>query len=161
MKAIIIFYDGKSLSQENAVALARRIHEYTESRTGSIHIDSISDHEITKLITEVGINAANTRGVVLEAKAEPEMTPADHAVVYVGTMFKSPLAKGTANFVSALSQKLWNIRTYPSKEDPNRELTNAIHILTEENISVSKSLLEKYHFTVETFSAIRELSKLL
>lgn len=92
---------------------------------------------------------------------ESELTPADKAVIYVGTVLNPYLGSNykTENFVAKLAEKITEVKNRDDSEA--REFMNAIFILSQEDLKISKSILKKYKLDENKIRIIKRLYNLI
>jgi len=153
MKAIVILYNGEKPS----IATVTNIAQAVAVNCNATQIDPVvmDEDDIAKiLVKSVGRTAHNK--VDKEALKE-QITPEDNALIVVGKIFTVSLMSGSDfAFYKALIAKTAEIAENHSA-DPNNVLKNALHILSRENLVVSKKLLKEFHFNARRLEMIKQI----
>lgn len=87
-----------------------------------------------------------------------ERTPEDEAVIYIGTLLEKDLKEpfDGYKFFRAVLNKIDEIKIHFSEEEHKR-LMNALFILSQEDLEVSRKLLKKYHFSQEKILILKKV----
>lgn len=153
MKAIVILYDG----EEPSVAAVTNIAQVVAINCKASQVDPVvmNEDDIAKiLVKSVGRVARNK---VEKEPLKEQITPEDNALIVVGKIFAvSLMSSSDLLFYRALVAKTAEIAENHSA-DPNNVLKNALHILSRENLVVSKELLKKYHFNAKKLGMIKQV----
>lgn len=143
MKAMIVYYRGE-------------INDFDVAKiTAAFPVDAdvvgaatLSDNEVATAIAKV---------VPFEAKREEaELTPEDNAAVLIGTILADSIANYNAsNFVKDILAKVEKCKRNPGKKE-NKAFMNALFILSNEDLRISKGLLDKYGLDPEKIAIIKK-----
>lgn len=87
-----------------------------------------------------------------------ETTPEDKAVIYIGTLLEKDLKEpfDGYKFFRAVLNKIDEVKIHFSEEEHKR-LMNALFILSQEDLEVSRKLLKKYHFSQEKILILKKV----
>ena len=143
MKAIIVYYRGE-------------INNYDVMKiTTAFPVDADVVGAATLSNDEVA--AAVAKVVPFEAKKEEvELTPEDNAAILIGTIFADSIANYNAsNFVKDILAKVEKCKRNPGKKE-NKAFMNALFILSNEDLRISKGLLDKYGLDPEKIAIIKK-----
>lgn len=153
MKAIVILYDG----EEPSIAAVTNIAQAVAINCEASRVDPVvmNEDDIAKILVK-SVGRAVHNKVEKEALKE-EITPEDNALIVVGKIFAVSLMSGSdLLFYRALVAKTAEIAENHSA-DPNNVLKNALHILSRENLVVSKKLLKEFHFNERRLEMIKQV----
>lgn len=103
------------------------------------------------------VAAAVAKVVPFEAKKEEiELTPEDNAAILIGTTLADSIANYNAsNFVKDILAKVEKCKRNPGKKE-NKAFMNALFILSNEDLRISKGLLDKYGLDPEKIAIIKK-----
>jgi hypothetical protein len=150
-RMIVISYYG-SPSPEMIEYLSEVIAT-REPRIENVEIFDYNASDVAKIVSKDALEKSSTKppyGVVCD-----DLTPEDHAVVYIGTIMRNELANyNTNNFISSLITRINEASVHPENED-SRKFMNALFILSKEHLIVSRRVLAKYHMTQQKLDVIR------
>lgn len=92
------------------------------------------------------------------ASTQEQMTPEDEAVVYIGILLEKDLKEpfDGYKFFRAVLNKIDEVKIHFSEEEHKR-LMNALFILSQEDLEVSRKLLKKYHFSQEKILILKKV----
>lgn len=143
MKAMIVYYRGE-------------INDFDVAKiTAAFPVDAdvvgaatLSDNEVATAVAKV---------VPFEAKKEEvELTPEDNAAILIGTTLADSIANYNAsNFVKDILAKVEKCKRNPGKKE-NKAFMNALFILSNEDLRISKGLLDKYGLDPEKIAIIKK-----
>lgn len=153
MKAIVILYDG----EEPSIAAVTNIAQVVAINCKASRVDPVvmNEDDIAKILVKSVGRAARNKAE--EKTLDKEMTPEDNALIVVGKMFYVSLAShNDFVFYRALISKVAEI-SENHHADPNNVLKNALHILSRDNLIVSKELLKKYYFDAKKLGMIKQV----
>lgn len=146
MKAIVIYCNNSHLYDDQIVRLAKSLQAIGIACKGITQVD---DKELAKAVLNVDVTT--------EPKdVSDELTPEDNAIVFLGTMFKSQLKKERHVFVAAVVNSINKALCNPTA-DVNRQLINAMFILSQQDLNVSKRILSEYNFDNDKIAAVRDI----
>lgn len=150
-RAIILIFEGTEVSEETLDVIASAISAQCNTMT----VDNFvySSKEIADAIMKSDLKCSGTKPApVIEEKRTAE----DEAIIYIGTIMEEDLKKPFNKY--ALSGAIINkIKNYaPGSEDATRFI-NALFILSQENLEVSRSLMKKYHFSIEKIAIFKKV----
>lgn len=139
IKAILIIYNGEDLNE----GIVSVIAENMRTMTNATNVDVFS------------LDKVDSVNPTLEDDA---MTPEDKAVVLIGTMMKNQLSSNpsTFEFAKELLHKIEVARNRANSKN-NRAFINALFILSQEDLRISRHLLEKYHLNEELIRVIKSI----
>jgi len=143
MKAMIVYYRGE-------------INDFDVTKiTAAFPVDADVVGAATLSNDEVA--AAVARVVPFEAKKEEvELTPEDNAAILIGTTLADSIANYNAsNFVKDILAKVEKCKRNPGKKE-NKAFMNALFILSNEDLRISKGLLDKYGLDPEKIAIIKK-----
>lgn len=143
MKAMIVYYRGE-------------INDFDVAKiTAAFPVDADVVGAATLSNDEVA--AAVAKVVPFEAKKEEvELTPEDNAAILIGTVLADSIANYNAsNFVKDILAKVEKCKRNPGKKE-NKAFMNALFILSNEDLRISKGLLDKYGLDPEKIAIIKK-----
>lgn len=143
MKAMIVYYRGE-------------INDFDVAKiTAAFPVDADIVGAATLSNDEVA--AAVAKVVPFEAKKEEvELTPEDNAAILIGTALADSIANYNAsNFVKDILAKVEKCKRNPGKKE-NKAFMNALFILSNEDLRISKGLLDKYGLDPEKIAIIKK-----
>lgn len=155
-RAIILLFEGNEVPIDVIGSIGTEVGTAVNA-SGDVTSFVFSAAEIAKAIL-----GGESKVIHFEKPAVEAESPADEAMIYLGNLFKSELEKTpTVHAKRTLASAILNkINANPASED-SRRITNALHILSEENLDVSKAIMKKYHFTPEKIAVIKKTYNLL
>jgi hypothetical protein len=152
-RALVIIYTGEEVKEDVLATIAAYLEQYGNNVTDAVAFDA---QEIGKIMLResncvIG-NMGKKNPVVQEAQ-----TPEDEAVVFIGTTMKEELGSDYTDkmFVASLIDRIRRAKKYPTKT-ANREFMNALFILSQEDLKISASLMERYNLNPDKLAIIRE-----
>ncbi len=149
MRSLVFLYDGNTPSRQVIGDFAFRLS---------------TECVATNVQAFVGDDKAIAESIIKNVKAEAdvaieeEMTAADKAVVFIGETFRDILSHDYTKmgFILELTRMMFQARKHPGVSK-NKALMNALFILSQEDLKISKSLLEQYHLDEEKLLVIKEI----
>lgn len=149
-RAILLIYTGDQISQETIETIAAVIGAQCDTE----RIDNFvySAEEIAAAIMQ------GKRADVATVKPKTQqLTPEDEAVVFIGNVMKDALEApfDGYNLFKELMLKIDELRNSENTE-MRKQFMNALFILSQENLVISKSLMKKYHFSQEKLMTIKK-----
>lgn len=92
-----------------------------------------------------------------EEKPHECKTPEDNAAVFVGNLMRKELGDDFTRqfFVASLIDRIRKARKHPSNQ-LNREFLNALFILSQPDLNLSKTILEETHLDPDRIAIIRD-----
>ena len=154
-RAVLIIFDGTELPATAIDTIANHIANI--ANTEKVDTFTYSAKEIAAAIMS---NVGKIEVASVEQKRE-ERTPEDQAIIFIGTIMKDALEAPFDGYVlfKALVNKIDELRngliTTAGKEAYD-QFMNALFILSQENLVISKSLMKKYHFSQEKIATIKK-----
>lgn len=131
--------------------------------TDSVECFQFNEDEMASAVAGAILLHAMTGGEPLQhaAHQEEEKTPEEQAVIYVGTVMKDELSKPwePEEFIAALTQKIREARI--ADNDESRRFMDALFILSQEDLIVSRGLLKKYKLNEKKILLIKRIYNLL
>lgn len=154
-RAVLIIFDGTELPTTAIDTIANHIANI--ANTEKVDTFIYSAKEIASAIMS---NVEKTEVASIEPKRE-ERTPEDQAIIFIGTVMKDALEAPYDGYVlfKALINKIDELRNdliTSSGKKAYDQFMNALFILSQENLVVSKSLMKKYHFSQEKITTIKK-----
>jgi len=143
MKAMIVYYRGE-------------INDFDVAKiTAAFPVDA--DVVGAAILSNDEVAAAVAKVVPFEAKKEEiELTPEDNAAILIGTTLADSIANYNAsNFVKDILAKVEKCKRNPGKKE-NKAFMNALFILSNEDLRISKGLLDKYGLDPEKIAIIKK-----
>jgi len=143
MKAMIVYYRGE-------------INDFDVAKiTAAFPVDA--DIVGAAILSNDEVAAAVAKVVPFEAKKEEiELTPEDNAAILIGTTLADSIANYNAsNFVKDILAKVEKCKRNPGKKE-NKAFMNALFILSNEDLRISKDLLDKYGLDPEKIAIIKK-----
>jgi hypothetical protein len=143
MKAMIVYYRGE-------------INDFDVAKiTAAFPVDA--DVVGAAILSNDEVAAAVAKVVPFEAKKEEiELTPEDNAAILIGTTLADSIANYNAsNFVKDILAKVEKCKRNPGKKE-NKAFMNALFILSNEDLRISKDLLDKYGLDPEKIAIIKK-----
>jgi hypothetical protein len=143
MKAMIVYYRGE-INDFDVAKIAATFPVDADV----VGADTLSDNEVAAAVAKV---------VSFEAKKEEiELTPEDNATILIGTTLADSIANYNAsNFVKDILAKVEKCKRNPGKKE-NKAFMNALFILSNEDLRISKGLLDKYGLDPEKIAIIKK-----
>jgi len=147
IQAVVFIYEGEVVSGTIIDAMAK--HLPADKANGF----TFSYKEIVEML----VKAAIKKEVDVDQSCE-ESTPEDNAVIYIGTVMEQALKEpfDGYKFFRAVLNKIDEFKIQYSAED-NTKLMNALFILSQEDLEISKTLLKKYHFSQEKILVLKKV----
>lgn len=104
------------------------------------------------VLSGINLNIPSEKDNASECK-----TPEDNAAVLIGGLMKKELSKDFTNqfFVASLIDRIRKARKYPNNQ-LNREFLNALFILSQDNLNLSKSILAETNLNLDRIAIIRD-----
>lgn len=155
---LIIKFKGEEVPEKLATGIGTRIKELCNVQE-KVEVLALNEEDITNIVMHSTLKRMLTpHCFTLE---ELELTPADKAVIYVGTVLNPYLGSNykTENFVAKLAEKITEVKNRDDSEA--REFMNAIFILSQEDLKISKSILKKYRLDENKIRIIKRLYNLI
>lgn len=150
-RAIVLIFEGTEVSAETLDVIAAAIAAQCNTMT----VDNFvySSKEIADAIMRSDLKYS---GIAASPAVETVKTPEDEAIIYIGTVMKEDLQKPFNKYT--LSRAIIDkINSYvPGSENATR-FVNALFILSQENLEVSRNLMKKYHFSVEKIAVFKKM----
>lgn len=147
IQAIVFIYEGEEVDQ------------VTIGRMGAnLPADSANSFTFSyKEIVEMLVKAAIKKEVAVNQPCE-ETTPEDNAVIYIGTVMEQALKEPFDGYklFRAVMNKVDEFKSHFSEEE-HKKLINALFILSQEDLEVSRALLRKYHFSQEKLLIMKKV----
>ena len=151
-RAILFVFEGESIPENYAISIGQNLGLVCDAAKVTNFIFSAQD--IAKCI--VSREVPELTGKSASIKQE-EKTPEDEAVIYIGTIMQDAL---TAPFDAQVfaSQIIRKVNETKANFVPevHKQFMNALFILSQENLVVSKTLMKKYHFSQEKLTTIKK-----
>lgn len=149
MVSLVFLYDGTAPSPAVVGAIACELTQKCEAENVQAFVGD------GKAIAEAIVK--NIKDDV-DMVNEEEMTAADKAVVFIGETFRDILGHDYTKmgFILELTRMMFQARKHPGVSK-NKALMNALFILSQEDLKISKSLLEQYHLDEEKLLVIKEI----
>lgn len=152
LNSIVILYEGTQPTEETISLLKEVLKEICSS--GDILVSVYSGENISDIMMKETI-----LHTVEKPDLEPEnKTPEDEAIIYIGTLMEEELKEpfDKVNFMHAIINRTLACKKLPTSES-NKRFMNALFILSQEDLKISKSLLEKYNFDREKILTIKKV----
>lgn len=150
-RAIILIFEGTEVSEETLDVIASAISAQCNTMT----VDNFvySSKEIADAIMKSDLKCSGTKPApVIEEKRTAE----DEAIIYIGTIMEEDLKKPFNKY--ALSGAIIDkIKNYAPGSAEATRFINALFILSQENLEVSRSLMKKYHFSIEKIAIFKKV----
>lgn len=155
-RAIVFLFRGDEPTPELLAEVGRILGKFCHVE-GNIDAKVFSAEDLSKILV------ANVRCVTIRERTQakhptPEKTPEEEAMIYLGTTmstaFEAPFNE--YNLMMALTLQIEKTRSMKDLE-PHKRLMNALFTLSQENLVISKSLMEKYHFSVKKIATIKKV----
>lgn len=144
---IVFTYEGEEPDRATAGRMAANLP------TDSANIFVFSNKEIADMLAEAIVK----KGVVANQPCE-ETTPEDNAVIYIGTVMEQALKEPFDGYklFRAVLNKVDEFKCHFSEEE-HKKLINALFILSQEDLEISRTLLRKYHFSQEKLLIMKKV----
>lgn len=151
-RAIVLIFEGTEVSAETLDVIAAAIAAQCNTLTVDNFVYSskeIADAIMRSDLKYSGITAANP-------VTEATITPEDEAIIYIGTVMKEDLQKPFNKYT--LSRAIIDkINSYVPGSEQATRFVNALFILSQENLEVSRNLMKKYHFSIEKIAVFKKM----
>jgi hypothetical protein len=150
-RAIVIMYIGEEPSVQMVENIVQQVAINCNAQQ-NVGVQVYSPKDISNILV------GNVAKITEETTKDEERTPEDQAIIYLGTVLKDALEApfNEYNLMLGLTLHIQKVKATESEEEI-RKLMNALFILSRENLVVSKSLMNKYHFTAKKISTIRKV----
>jgi len=147
IQAVVFIYEGEVVSRAIIDAMAKHLP------ADKANCFTFSYKEIVEML----VKAAIKKEVDVDQSCE-EPTPEDNAIIYIGTVMEQALKEpfDGYKFFRAVLNKIDEIKIHFSEEEHKR-LMNALFILSQEDLEVSRKLLKKYHFSQEKILILKKV----
>lgn len=150
LHAIVVFYDGKTPTETDIAVLGAVLDERFGMTTDS-QIMVYSEKELSNLIL-TGI--PQVKELITPAKEVSNRTPEDYAVIYIGEILKPYLKDyNYEQFVPILTRKI--VAAQQNMTEDDRKFLNALDVLSQHTLNISKSLLREYYLTPRIITVIK------
>lgn len=154
-QAVVFLFMGDDPTPELLNEAGKMLAKFCHAE-GKMDIRVFSAEDLSNLVVANTICTATKEG---QAKILPlEKTAEEEAMIYLGTTmstaFEAPFNE--YNLMMALTLQIEKTRSMADPE-PHKRLMNALFILSQENLVISKSLMEKYHFSVKKIATIKKV----
>lgn len=151
-KAILLIFNGSAITEACLQQLGKVLAEYCNASTD---VDTFVYN--AKDIANAIVKKEGT-GVIIK-KEEP--TPIEASIIYLGNILEEALTApfNSIELASAITDKV--IKLKGVNEEQHRRFMNALFILSQEDLIVSKSLMRKYHFSQEKLLVFKKVYNLL
>lgn len=155
---LIIKFKGEEVPEKLVTAIGTRIKEFCKVQ-GKAEVIALDEEDIANIV--ISHTLQKMLAPHYPMLAEPELTPEDKAVIYIGTVLNECLGSNykTENFVAKLAEKITEVKNRDDSEA--REFMNAIFILSQEDLKISKSILKKYKLDENKIRIIKRLYNLV
>jgi len=155
---LVIKFKGEEVPEKLVTAVVNRMKELCNVQE-KVEVLALDEEDITNIVISATLKRMLTPH--RPALEESELTPADKAVIYVGTVLNPYLGSNykTENFVAKLAEKITEVKNHDDSEA--REFMNAIFILSQEDLKISKSILKKYKLDENKIRIIKRLYNLV
>ena len=148
-RALVILFNG---DEPNRAALANVGAALNESCSAeNLNCFAFSAQDLATILLKAG-------PITIASMQDEEMTPEDKAVIYIGVLLEKDLKEpfDGYKFFRAVLNKIDEVKIHFSEEEHKR-LMNALFILSQEDLEVSKKLLKKYHFSQEKILILKKV----
>lgn len=147
IRTIVFIYEGE---EPDEVIIGRMAANLPTDRANSF---TFSSKEIAEMFAEAMVK----KGVAVNQPCE-ETTPEDNAVIYIGTVMEQALKEPFDGYTlfRAVMNKVDEFKSHFSEEE-HKKLINALFILSQEDLEVSRALLRKYHFSQEKLLIMKKV----
>ena len=151
MKAIIIFYQGSTIQDVELKNFVRSIVDFGRKIVG---VTLMKDDEVAAATVR---NTTTTEASVEEVHTiTAPITAEDNAAIYVGTIMEEELKHFNPGvLIASLTKRMNDAKKQPNKK-ANREFMNALFILAQTDLCISREILEKYNLNAEKLLLIKE-----
>lgn len=155
-QAVVFLFTGNEPTPELLNEVGKTLAKFCHAE-GKMDIRVFSAEDLSNLVVaNIMCTATKDRA---KAKIFPlEKTAEEEAMIYLGTTmstaFEAPFNE--YNLMMALILQIEKTRSMADSE-PHKRLMNALFILSQENLVISKSLMEKYHFSVKKIATIKKV----
>lgn len=152
-RALVIIYTGEEVEKDVLDTIAAYLAQYDNNVTDVVTFNA---QEISKIILRES-NCVIEKAGKKDPVTQEAQTPEDKAVVFIGTIMKEELGSDYTDrtFVASIIDRIRCAKKYPTRT-ANREFMNALFILSQEDLKISSSLMEKYNLNRERLAIIRE-----
>lgn len=150
MNALIFWVSG-SLTPDNTEPIKKAVEALAKNGVNPHGVTVMSDREVAAIIIEKAHESKEQK------PEEVDYTPEDQAIIFLGTVMKNELEKGSkAIFVNGLINRIEKARKHPNRE-MSREFMNTLFILSQEDLTISAGLMTKYNFDEEKIAIVKEV----
>ena len=151
-RAIVLIFEGTEVSTETLDVISAAIAAQCNTMT----VDNFvySSKEISDAIMRSDLKYSGVKPV--SPVIEPVKTPEGEAIIYIGTVMKEDLQKPFNKYT--LSRAIIDkINSYDLGSVEATRFINALFILSQENLEVSRNLMKKYHFSIEKIAVFKKM----
>ena len=150
-RAIILIFEGTEVSEETLDVIAAAISAQCNTMTVDNFVYSSKEIADAIMKSDLKCGEARPTPVIEETK-----TAEDEAIIYIGTIMEEDLKKPFNKY--ALSGAIIDkMRNYPPGSEEATRFINALFILSQENLEVSRNLMKKYHFSIEKIAIFKKM----
>lgn len=148
-RALVIFFNGYEPNEPALAKVGAALYESCSAK--DLNCFTFSGKELATMLLKTG-------SVAVTPVQDEEKTPEDEAVIYIGTLLEKDLKEpfDSYKFFRAVMNKIDEFRIHFSEEEHKR-LMNALFILSQEDLEVSRKLLKKYHFSQEKILILKKV----
>lgn len=150
-RAIVLIFEGTEVSTETLDVIAAAI----AAQCNTLTVDNFvySSKEIADAIMRSDLKYS---GIATTPAVDTTITPEVEAIIYIGTVMKEDLQKPFNKY--ALSRAIIDkINSYVPGSEQATRFVNALFILSQENLEVSRNLMKKYHFSIEKIAVFKKM----
>jgi hypothetical protein len=153
-KVIVLEFVGGPVTPECVSQLSAVIGTYCGANNADVFTFSAKDLANITVAQLHDVKNVTSNGV--------ELTPAEESIVYLYKVMKEPLEAtfDPVELASAITDKVIKLKANPNDEQHKRFM-NALFILSQDELIISRSLMRKYHFSQEKLLVFKKVYKLL
>lgn len=153
-RALIFIFNGYEPSTELIEVLGR------ELGTRCDVIDHVDNFLLDAKDIANAVMRCATKPVVKQE--QHEYTAEENAIIFIGSTMREALGSSykPERFVSALMERIHQARIHPD-EGLNKQFMNAMFILSQDNLVVSKALLRKYYMSEAKIALIKNVYNIM
>lgn len=148
-RALVILFNGYEPDKPALAKVGAALNETCSAE--NLSCIAFSAKDLATMLLKTG-------PITIAPIQDEETTPEDKAIIYIGTLLEKDLKEpfDGYKFFRAVLNKIDEIKIHFSEEEHKR-LINALFILSQEDLEVSRKLLKKYHFSQEKILILKKV----
>lgn len=148
-RALVVLYEGKEVPAVVLDRIGRELTAFADA-AGTAAFIQLDSTDIAKQVTpSVAVEVVDS--------TRTNVTAEDQAIIYLGNKMAKYLGANfnPVTFASAILEKLDKSRNSNNKDA--KAFVNALFILSQEDLRISKEILKKYNFNEDVINVIKSI----